>query len=284
MPRFSSDPGAQKSPERVDASFPAADAQAAAAGAGTFLRPTPPRSPREASSAALGFRHRRWHSFSGFQELPGECGVCGTPESVDGAYDGDITSYPPRAPCPSTVAVAAASAATAAAAAASSSPIPTPAVAAQYSVPPAAAAAAATSPPPSEAMWPRSQFNGSLVLHALPTSLHGRTVTAWVMTSTLSWKAVSLRGRYKLSEVASQWPFLFLLLLLLLCLLVAVNTPLSSSPFSSSPLSSSPLSSFPLSSSSLSSSPLSSSLVSAAPVRALILKAHLSTVTIETHL
>ncbi|CAI7806529.1 unnamed protein product [Closterium sp. NIES-53] len=202
MARFVSDPGALKSQPRVDASTAAApaDVAPAVAGAGTFLRPTPPRSPREGPSATLGFRHRRWHSFSGFQEISGECGVCGTPESLDGAY----IYYPPRVLRPSTVTAAAASAA----AAVSSSRLPTPAVAAQYPVLPAATAAATTSPPPAEAMWPPSQSHGSETLARRRLARHRRTrsVEAVMERSEMAGQSTSM-GQASAMAPSCSMPF-----------------------------------------------------------------------------
>ncbi|GJP34718.1 hypothetical protein CLOM_g19127 [Closterium sp. NIES-68] len=118
-----------------------------ATGAGTFLRPTPPQSPPlGASSAALGFRQRRRHSFSGFRELSAGSGVDGNQVSLsnkrilDGANNGDIRTTP-------------------------SPPLPT------------APAAAATSPPHAEAMGRRHQS------HSTEVAGQRRLVQHWRMRS-----------------------------------------------------------------------------------------------------
>ncbi|CAI5942830.1 unnamed protein product [Closterium sp. NIES-64] len=128
MARFSSDLGAQRFPTRVDASKAAAAGAQSVAGAGTFLLPTPLRSPREGSAAPAGFRHRHCHSFSDFQE------------SLDGAYDDS-----PRVPHPSTVAAASADAAATSGAVSALRLNAPPAAAARSSGPPTTAASAAAS-------------------------------------------------------------------------------------------------------------------------------------------
>ncbi|CAI5977243.1 unnamed protein product [Closterium sp. NIES-64] len=128
MARFSSDLGAQRFPTRVDASKAAAAGAQSVAGAGTFLLPTPLRSPREGSAAPAGFRHRHSHSFSDFQE------------SLDGAYDDS-----PRVPHPSTVAAASADAAATSGAVSALRLNAPPAAAARNSGPPTTAASAAAS-------------------------------------------------------------------------------------------------------------------------------------------
>ncbi|CAI5508407.1 unnamed protein product [Closterium sp. Naga37s-1] len=164
MARFSSDPGAQKFPTLVDASKATAAGAQSVTGAGTFLRPTPPRSSREGSAApAGGFRHRHWHSFSDFQD------------SLDGAYDGDIGDSP-CAPRPSTVAAASADAAATSGDVSSLRLNAPPAAAALNSVPPAAASASAVATSPTEAMRPgRSRSHGSDTMARRRLARHRRT-------------------------------------------------------------------------------------------------------------
>ncbi|CAI5495789.1 unnamed protein product [Closterium sp. Naga37s-1] len=265
------------------------------AGEETFLFPTPPRSPREGSSAALGFRHRRrCNSFSGAQELPRRCGVGGAPESLDGATNGDIAyhgatnggigyhgatnrvfRYPggegitrsaeercdlPRLPRPSATHYSAPPAAAIAVTAAADS---------------AAVAAGATSPLPAEtmgrpdqiygsksnAMWPRSQSHSAVV---------GRRDSS-DGSDTMGGQRLGRHRRIRamLSEGSTHWPCLP-------CLLITDITPLSSSLVVSSLVSSRV-------SSSLVSSLVSSSLVSPTTVPAVILKAHLSADTLKTY-
>ncbi|CAI5506205.1 unnamed protein product [Closterium sp. Naga37s-1] len=167
MARFSSDLGAQRFPTRVDhASKATAVGAHSIAGAGTFIRPTPPRSPWEGSAAPGRLRHRHWHSFSDLQE------------SLDGAYDGDIGDSP-SVSRPSTVAAASADAAATSGAvlAFNASPV----AAARNSVPPAAASASAASASavatsPTEAMPPgRSQSHGSDTMGRRRLNRHRRT-------------------------------------------------------------------------------------------------------------
>ncbi|CAI7857475.1 unnamed protein product [Closterium sp. NIES-54] len=164
MARFSSDPGAQKFLTLVDASKATAAGAQSVTGAGTFLRPTPPRSSREGSAApAGGFRHRHWHSFSDFQD------------SLDGAYDGDIGDSP-CAPHPSTVAAASADAAATSGDVSSLRLNAPPAAAARNSVPPAAASASAVATSPTEAMRPgRSRSHGSDTMARRRLTRHRRT-------------------------------------------------------------------------------------------------------------
>ncbi|CAI5522460.1 unnamed protein product [Closterium sp. Naga37s-1] len=168
MARFSSDLGAQRFPTRVDALKATAIGAHSIAGAGTFIRPTPPRSPREGSAAPGRLRHRHLHSFSDLQE------------SLDGAYDGDIGDSP-SVPRPSTVAAASADAAATSGAVSALRLNASPAAAARNSVPPAAASASAASASavatsPTEAMPPgRSRSHGSDTMGRRRLTRHRRT-------------------------------------------------------------------------------------------------------------
>ncbi|CAI7857474.1 unnamed protein product [Closterium sp. NIES-54] len=180
MRPFLSTDGDAASTASGDAASDAINDAVSDAGAETFLFPTPPRSPREGSRAALGFRHRRrWNSFSGAQELPGGCGVCDAPESLDGATNGDIAYY--GASTNGVTRISGGEENTRSAEERCDlTRLPRPS-AAHYSAPPAAAAAVAaagaTSPLPAEslrrsdqiygsksnAMWPRSQSHSAVV-------------------------------------------------------------------------------------------------------------------------
>ncbi|CAI5508406.1 unnamed protein product [Closterium sp. Naga37s-1] len=283
MRPFLSTDGDAASTASGDAASDAINDAVSDAGAETFLFPTPPRSPREGSRAALGFRHRRrWNSFSGAQELPGGCGVCDAPESLDGATNGDIAYY--GASTNGVIRISGGEENTRSAEERCDlTRLPRPS-AAHYSAPPAAAAAVAaagaTSPLPAEslrrpdqiygsksnAMWPRSQSHSAVVGRRDPSdgsdTMGGRrlgrhrrirTVTARVKKRILSGEAVTVSpcGSGMLSEDSTHWPCLP-------CLLIVDTTPLPSSL-------------------------VVSSLVSPTTVHAVILKAHLAAATLKTY-